>query len=236
MNKTLKIISLLLSYPTAELQLGGEELKEALSGEKLSPGIRRLLDSLVDYVCDCDLYEAQERYVHLFDRTRSLSLHLFEHVHGESRDRGQAMVDLMKMYDDNGFVVDAKELPDYLPLFLEFLSTRSPEEIHDLLTQTGHISAAIGERLRKRQSPYANAFAALLHVANAKPDKNLVGELLRQEEDDPNDLAALDRIWEEEAVTFGGNAGDNSCGPDRLRTQMRAAQRKPGSPSNPSHL
>lgn len=101
MNKTLKIISLLLSYPTAELQLGGEELKKALAGEKLSPGIRRLLDSLVDYVCDCDLYEAQERYVHLFDRTRSLSLHLFEHVHGESRDRGQAMVDLMKMYDEN---------------------------------------------------------------------------------------------------------------------------------------
>jgi len=132
--------------------------------------------------------------------------------------------------------VDAKELPDYLPLFLEFLSTRSPEEIHDLLTQTGHITAAIGERLRKRHSPYANAFAALLHVANAKPDKNLVGELLRQEEDDPNDLAALDRIWEEEAVTFGGNAGENSCGPDRLRMQMRAAQRKPGAPSNPSHL
>lgn len=236
MNRTLKIISLLLSYPTPELQLGGEELKEALAGERLSPGIRRLLDSLVDYVCDCDLYEAQERYVHLFDRTRSLSLHLFEHVHGESRDRGQAMVDLMKMYDDNGFVVDARELPDYLPLFLEFLSTRSPEEIHDLLTQTGHITAAIGERLRKRQSPYANAFAALLHVVNAKPDQSLVGELLRQEEDDPNDLAALDRIWEEEAVTFGGNAGENACGPDRLRMQMRAAQRKPGSPSNPSHL
>ncbi|RQP15292.1 MAG: nitrate reductase molybdenum cofactor assembly chaperone, partial [Brucella intermedia] len=101
---------------------------------------------------------------------------------------------------------------------------------------SGHITAAIGERLRKRQSPYANAFAALLHVANAKPDQSLVGELLRQEEDDPNDLAALDRIWEEEAVTFGGNAGENACGPDRLRMQMRAAQRKPGSPSNPSHL
>lgn len=156
MNRTLKIISLLLSYPSPELQAGRAELKAALEGEKnLSPGVRRLLDKLVDYICTADLYEAQERYVHLFDRTRSLSLHLFEHVHGESRDRGQAMVDLGQMYEDNGFDIDAKELPDYLPLFLEFLSTRSTEEIHDLLTQTGHITAAIGERLRKRQSPYA---------------------------------------------------------------------------------
>ncbi|AAN33497.1 respiratory nitrate reductase subunit delta [Brucella sp. 10RB9215] len=232
MNRTLKIISLLLSYPSPELQAGRAELKAALEGEKnLSPGVRRLLDKLVDYICTADLYEAQERYVHLFDRTRSLSLHLFEHVHGESRDRGQAMVDLGQMYEDNGFDIDAKELPDYLPLFLEFLSTRSTEEIHDLLTQTGHITAAIGERLRKRQSPYAGAFAALLHLANAKPDEKLVGELLRQEEDDPDDLAALDRIWEEEAVTFGANAGENACGPDRLRMQMRAAHRKPASPS-----
>lgn len=230
MNTTLKIISLLLSYPSAELKAGKAELKAALAEDKdLSSGVRRLVDSLIDYVCDADLYEAQERYVYLFDRTRALSLHVFEHVHGESRDRGQAMVDLMQMYENCGFVVDAKELPDYLPLFLEFLSTRSSEEIHDLLSQTGHITSAIGERLRKRQSPYANAFAALLHIANAKPDKKLVGELLQQEEDDPSDLAALDRIWEEEAVMFGGNAGDNSCGPDRLRMQMRAAHRKPDS-------
>ncbi|MGQ3785806.1 nitrate reductase molybdenum cofactor assembly chaperone [Brucella abortus] len=178
MNRTLKIISLLLSYPSPELQAGRAELKAALEGEKnLSPGVRRLLDKLVDYICTADLYEAQERYVHLFDRTRST------------------------------------------------------EEIHDLLTQTGHITAAIGERLRKRQSPYAGAFAALLHLANAKPDEKLVGELLRQEEDDPDDLAALDRIWEEEAVTFGANASENACGPDRLRMQMRAAHRKPASPS-----
>lgn len=237
MNTTLKIISLLLSYPSEELKAAKAELKTALDAEKgLSAGVRRLLDSLVDYICDADLYEAQERYVHLFDRTRSLSLHLFEHVHGESRDRGQAMVDLMQMYEQNGFVIDAKELPDYLPLFLEFLSTRSEEEIHDLLSQTGHITTAIGERLRKRHSTYANAFAALLHVTNAKADKRLVGELLAQEEDDPDDLAALDRIWEEEAITFGGNAGDNSCGPDRLRMQMRASHRKPATPSTPAQF
>ncbi len=160
MNKVLKILSLLLSYPSQDVRAGQDELKAAVAEETslLSPGMRKLLDNLIDDICKGDLYEAQERYVHLFDRTRSLSLHLFEHVHGESRDRGQAMVDLLKMYEDNGFEIDAKELPDYLPLFLEFLSTRSPEEIHDLLTQTAHITTAIGERLRKRRSIYSNAF------------------------------------------------------------------------------
>ncbi|MFM2280170.1 MAG: nitrate reductase molybdenum cofactor assembly chaperone, partial [Pseudomonadota bacterium] len=146
--------------------------------------------------------------------------------------RGQAMVDLMTMYEDSGFVIDAKELPDYLPLFLEFLSTRSVEEVNDLLAQTAHITAALGERLKKRDSIYANAFSALRLLSSAKPDQKLLKQLLEGAEDDPNDLAALDRIWEDEAVTFGGNSGDNSCGPDRLRTQMRAAARKPNDPLN----
>ncbi len=233
MHKALKIISLLLSYPTAELIEGASELKTALEGDDgIAREVKLLLGRLIDDLAGQDLYEAQERYVYLFDRSRSLSLHLFEHVHGESRDRGQAMVDLMTMYEDSGFVIDARELPDYLPLFLEFLSTRSKEEIDDLLGQTGHITAAIGERLKKRESAYSNAFAALGLVSKSVPDQKLLKELLEGAEDDPNDLEALDRVWEDEVVTFGGNAGDNSCGPDRLRTQMRAAARKPNDPLN----
>ena len=233
MHKALKIISLLLSYPTEELIEGAPELKTALEGDDtIAREVKLLLGRLIDDLAGQDLYEAQERYVYLFDRSRSLSLHLFEHVHGESRDRGQAMVDLMTMYEDNGFIIDAKELPDYLPLFLEFLSTRSKEEIDDLLAQTAHITVAIGERLKKRDSIYSNAFAALALVSESKPDQKLLKELLEGAEDDPNDLEALDRVWEDEVVTFGGNAGDNSCGPDRLRTQMRAAARKPNDPLN----
>lgn len=233
MHKTLKITSLLLSYPTEGLIEGAPELKTALEGDDtIAREVKLLLGRLIDDLAGQDLYEAQERYVYLFDRSRSLSLHLFEHVHGESRDRGQAMVDLMTMYEDNGFVIDAKELPDYLPLFLEFLSTRSKEEIYDLLHQTGHITAALGERLKKRDSVYSNAFAALGLVSKSMPDQKLLKELLEGAEDDPNDLEALDRVWEDEVVTFGGNAGDNSCGPDRLRTQMRAAARKPNDPLN----
>ncbi len=231
MHKALKIISLLLSYPSEELLAGAPELKSALDGDDtIAREVKLLLGRLIDDFAGQDLYDAQERYVYLFDRSRSLSLHLFEHVHGESRDRGQAMVDLMTMYEDNGFVIDAKELPDYLPLFLEFLSTRSAEEVEDLLSQTAHITAALGERLKKRHSVYADAFLALRLLSKTTPDQKLLKELLDGAEDDPNDLSALDRIWEDEVVTFGGNSGDNSCGPDRLRTQMRAAARKPNDP------
>ncbi|WP_454748981.1 nitrate reductase molybdenum cofactor assembly chaperone [Ciceribacter selenitireducens] len=233
MHKALKAISLLLSYPTEELITGAPDLKPALEADgTISREVRLLLDRLIDDLAGQDLYQAQERYVSLFDRSRSLSLNLFEHVHGESRDRGQAMVDLKTMYEDQGFEIDARELPDYLPLFLEFLATLSTEEVDDLLHQTGHITAAIGERLRKRDSVYSNAFAALGLLSDVKPDQKLLKELLEGAEDDPNDLEAMDRIWEDEVVTFGGNAGDNSCGPDRLRTQMRAAARKPSDPLN----
>lgn len=227
MNTTLKVISLLLSYPSEELQAAGPELKAALAADGVGAREQKLLGKLADDIAGLDLYEAQERYVYLFDRTRSLSLHLFEHVHGESRDRGQAMVDLKTMYEDAGFDIDAKELPDYLPLFLEFLSTRPEAEAAELLAQTAHIAAALKERLKKRASVYVNAFGVLEALGQGRPDATLLRELLDAPEDDPDDLEALDRVWEEEAVTFGGNAGENACGPDRLRTQMRAAARKP---------
>ncbi|MAM11136.1 MAG: nitrate reductase molybdenum cofactor assembly chaperone [Rhizobiaceae bacterium] len=228
MNIALKITSLLLSYPEKELLDELPDLKAALASSAVPEAVAVALGRLIDDLTGRNLYEVQERYVYLFDRTRSLSLHLFEHVHGESRDRGQAMVDLMALYEAGGFEIDAKELPDYLPLFLEFLSTRPKAEADELLGQTAHITEAIGERLKKRDSVYASAFAALSLLSSTEPDRKLLKELMAAAEDDPDDLAALDRIWEEEVVTFGGNAGEGACGPDRLRTRMRAAERQPG--------
>ncbi|MGB0087680.1 MAG: nitrate reductase molybdenum cofactor assembly chaperone, partial [Rhodomicrobiaceae bacterium] len=226
MNISLKVISLLLSYPTEELLQAMPELKAALADDAaIGEREKALLDMLADDIAGLDLYDAQERYVFLFDRTRSLSLHLFEHVHGESRDRGQAMVDLMTMYEAQGFEIGAKELPDYLPMFLEFLSTRPEEEARELLGQTVHIISALRERLHKRKSIYINAFRVLEAIARGKADPAVVAEILKKPDDNPDDLAALDRIWEEEAVTFGGGAGNNACGADRIRTQIRAAQR-----------
>lgn len=229
MNTLVKIASLLLSYPTEGLKEAAPEIGAALAADALlEPRDRERLSRLVDDLARLDIYDAQERYVHLFDRTRSLSLHLFEHVHGESRDRGQAMVDLMQMYEAEGLEIDASELPDYLPLFLEFVSTLPPDRAADLLGQIVHIVSALKERLVKRKSVYAGVFAALEALARARPDGGLLRALLDAPEDDPDDLEALDRIWEEEAITFGGNAGENACGPDRLRTRMRAASRDIG--------
>lgn len=235
MNTTLKIISLLLSYPTRQLQTEAPELKNAIqvASGATAKQIRQLCE-LIDDIAGAEIYDVQERYVFLFDRTRSLSLHLFEHVHGESRDRGQAMVDLMAMYAEQGLVVDQKELPDYLPLFLEFVSTRPQSEAQELLGQTKHIFVALKEKLIKRQSIYANAFIVLEACAMGKVNQSLVEDMLGAPEDDPSDLEALDRIWEEEVVNFGGGAGENACGPDRLRTQMRAAARSPSDTNNPA--
>jgi nitrate reductase delta subunit len=227
MNTALKVISLLLSYPTEDIRAALPEMKAALDDAGIGRRETAALKRLADDIGALDLYDAQERYVFLFDRTRSLSLHLFEHVHGESRDRGQAMVDLMQMYEADGFEIDAKELPDYLPMFLEYLSVKPEAEAGELLGQTAHILAALRERLKKRKSVYVNAFAVLEALASGKPDAALLAELLEAPEDNPDDLEALDRVWEEEAVTFGGNAGENACGPDRLQRQIRASHRKP---------
>ena len=226
MANALKIVSLLLSYPSAELLAARDELRAALAADRLTGDKQKaLLAALIDDLGGRDLYDAEERYVLLFDRTRTLSLHLFEHVHGETRDRGQAMVDLAVMYEQQGFDISSHEMPDYLPLFLEYLSTQSAEEVHNLLGQTLHILSALRTRLQKKGSIYANAFLVLEAIAGTRADKRAVDELLELPEDDPTDLKALDAVWEEEAVTFGGGAGNDACGPDRLRTQLRAHRR-----------
>jgi nitrate reductase delta subunit len=223
MTRTFKAFSALLSYPTAEMQAAVPELAAAIEGEALLPAaIRRQLDVLLKELATGDLYDVQERYVLLFDRTRSLSLHLFEHVHGESRDRGQAMIDLKALYENGELEIDASELPDFVPLFLEFLSTRPRPEAYDLLAQPAHVLAAIAERLRKRKSAYESVFRALVQLAAAKPKADVVSALLAEPDPDADDLGALDAAWEDAPVNFGPNA--NSC-KDTLIEKIRAGRR-----------
>jgi len=231
MQTELKLLSLLLSYPQEEMRLAGDELKAfAAASPVFDSSGKTQLATLIDSITTGDLFDVQAEYVTLFDRTRALSLHLFEHVHGESRDRGQAMVDLKTMYEEAGYTINAAELPDYLPMFLEFLATQPPQDAIRSLGDIAHIIIAMGERLGKRQSPYAAIFTVLTQMAGSNADETLVNTLLEQQEDDPDDFAALDRIWEEEAITFGSNIGENSCGPDRLRTRLRAAHRDAAAP------
>jgi nitrate reductase delta subunit len=227
MVASFKAFSALLSYPTEDLQAALPELERVLRAERLvDPAAWPALEAFLADLAAQDLMELQQRYVFLFDRTRSLSLHIFEHVHGESRARGQAMVDLQALYEQRGLQIAARELPDYLPLFLEFLSLLPLNEARELLEQPLHIVAALRERLAKRGSGYAGLLQALQSLTAERPLGAAVEELLRQPEDDPADLAELDRIWEEEVVTFGAQGqGEGSCGPDRLRRQLRAAAR-----------
>jgi nitrate reductase delta subunit len=173
-----------------------------------------------------DLYDLQERYVLLFDRTRSLSLHLFEHVHGESRDRGQAMVDLKALYERHGLTMSANELPDHLPLFLEFLSQITEAEAQELLEETAHVLEAIRLRLKKRKVAYSSVFSCAQALAKARPQPEILAALMGEPDEDPNDLAALDAAWEEEEVTFGPAAATAAqCGKDGLAAKLRAARR-----------
>lgn len=225
--KTFKILSALLSYPSEELIAAAPEFSAILDAENLIPGRQRVaLNALIDEVAHGEVYDLQERYGLLFDRSRSLSLHLFEHVHGESRDRGQAMVDLRAMYDRAGLTIAANELPDYLPLFLEFLSTQPVASAGELLGQPAHILAAIAERLEKRESSYKAIFDALVAIAAEKPRRDVVAELLKAPDPDPMDLQALDAAWEEEEVRFGpGTQGQGACGHDNLIAKLRHARR-----------
>jgi nitrate reductase delta subunit len=209
MIKALKALSALLIYPTRELQQAAGEISEAIENEPaFSNSMRDQLHALLTELAGGDIYDLQERYVLLFDRTRSLSLHLFEHVHGESRDRGQAMVDLKAQYEKAGLEVDSTELPDFLPLFLEYVSTLPAEEARDALAQPAHIFAAMAERLRKRRSAYEAILRALVELSATIPKQDDVTALLALPDPDANDLAALDAAWEDEEVRFGPTAND----------------------------
>jgi nitrate reductase delta subunit len=224
--KTLRVIAALLSYPTAELVAAASELRAAIDGEKVTGAVERAaLHRLIDELAAADLYDLQERYGLLFDRTRALSLHLFEHVHGESRDRGQAMVDLLKLYEENGYTPASSELPDFLPLFLEYASLQAPQTAIELVGQPANVIAALRERLAKRSSPYEAAMAALLSISKAKLDAAALAALRAEPDPEPDDLDALDAAWVDQEVTFGPGAAANGCAVDGLADRLRAAMR-----------
>ena len=214
--RILKIISRLLDYPQQELKTHRADLAlEIGDAREISPRMRLRLLAVLGELCEGDLMDAQENYGLLFDQGRSVSLHLFEHVHGESRDRGQAMVDLIEVYQRNGFELDALELPDYLPLFLEYLASRPDLEVREWLGDVSHIVARIAARLEERGAAgraYAAMLEALLMIAGQQEQLAALRGTLADEKPD-NTPDAIDREWEETAVTFA--EPDKTCGLDR---------------------
>ncbi len=166
---SLRVLARLLSYPDAELRSHLFGMREALRTEGAITA-RRLaeLDALMNALANADPLDTEAIYVQLFDRGRSTSLHLFEHVHGDSRDRGPAMIDLAQTYDQAGLFLAPGELPDYLPVVLEFASTQPLREAREFLGEIAHIFNAIFSALQQRSSPYASVIGALLELAGEK--------------------------------------------------------------------
>ena len=198
----LRYIARLLDYPTQALLDHQEELFEGIRvSPYLPPDLRRNIIADARKALAADLYDLQARYDGLFDRGRRHSLLLFEHVHGESRDRGQAMVDLLKVYTDAGFDLDSHHLPDYLPLFLEFLSTQEPETAADWLANVGHILLLLGERLRKDGAWEAILFDSLLLIGGQPLADDRVTAQVEGEEDDRT-FKAMDEAWQDKEIRF----------------------------------
>lgn len=209
-RKVLKLIGMLIDYPAETLWEHRDELLAAAKDEALSEQRSEQLADFVRALLELDPMRAQERWLGLFDRGRSMSLLLFEHIHGESRDRGQAMVDLIETYRKSGFELASKELPDYLPLVLEYLSHRPFEEVRDWLHHIGHILELLAARAAERESQYGLLFEILVEIGRGKVDlASMRQRVARERRDDTPE--AMDQVWEEEAVRFGPEAPTENC-------------------------
>lgn len=226
--KTFKILGLLLTYPEGSVLQAGDELLEILREEDILPAssINRI-ERFLQEQNSRDLMDVQEEYVELFDRGRAHCLHLFEHIHGESRDRGQAMVDLLETYQSKGVFIDNNELPDYLPLFMEYLSYCSFEEASQLLGDAIDVIAVIGKKLAKRDAPYASVFGAIEVLSAVKPDSSKIAQAIAEAPKDPETLQELDEEWKE-AEAFSGEplADCHSC--SALNTANKAIDKMMG--------
>ncbi|MDF2466195.1 MAG: narJ [Ramlibacter sp.] len=190
---TLRALALLLGYPDEKLRGLLPDLAAAIDAEKALPAARREeLRAFIGEMAHADPIEVEARYVELFDRGRATSLHLFEHVHGDSRDRGPAMIDLTQTYEKSGLILGPHELPDHLCVVLEFASTQPPQLAREFLGEMGHILTAIFSALRKRESRYATLLAAVLELAGQKVEAVPVAD------DEP-----MDESWAEPVVFDG---------------------------------
>lgn len=215
---TLRVLAALLSYPDAQVRGHLIEMSEILHRERALPDDRiDELDALIVRLMRADPLDSEAEYVQLFDRGRGTSLHLFEHVHGDSRDRGPAMIDLGETYAKAGLLLVSNELPDFLPAVLEFASTQPPREARAFLAETAHILGAIFAALQKRDNAYASVLGALLELSGEKAQPVA-----------PEAEEALDESWTEPPV-FGGCSTRGQARPgDPQPIRMMPKREQPG--------
>jgi nitrate reductase delta subunit len=225
---SLRVLAHLLSYPDAALRAALPALRDALYAEDaLQPRRLQGLETLIESLSSRDALAVEGDYVELFDRGRATSLHLFEHVHGDSRDRGPAMIDLLKTYEQAGLYLDPArvkgELPDHLPVVLEFVSTLCLDQAKGFVGEIAHILNAVYAALLKRRSLYAHVLAAALELGQQAIEATEVAE-----------DEALDAAWAEPEA-FGGCTSKGQQRPDQpqpiqiVRRNARGANAQPSS-------
>ena len=220
---TLRVLAHLLSYPDTSLRDHLAEMTTALQGERaLRPDRLAELSALMQHLRGARAMDVEAHYVETFDRGRGTALHLFEHVHGDSRDRGPAMIDLLQTYEQAGLYLAPGELPDHLTVVLEYASTQPPAQARAFLRELTHILQAIFSALLRRESPYASVLAAVLELAGEKAQAVKIP-------DEPT----LDESWEEPAA-FGGCSTQGQASPRQpqpiqiVRAAARQASTQPG--------
>ena len=220
---TLRVLAHLLSYPDTSLRDHLAEMTTALQGERaLRPDRLAELSALMQHLRGARAMDVEAHYVETFDRGRGTALHLFEHVHGDSRDRGPAMIDLLQTYEQAGLYLAPSELPDHLTVVLEYASTQPPAQARAFLRELTHILQAIFSALLRRESPYASVLAAVLELAGEKAQAVKIP-------DEPG----LDETWEEPAA-FGGCSTQGQASPGQpqpiqiVRAAARQASTQPG--------
>lgn len=222
---TFKALGALIDYPTPELQEAAEEIEQALGEERALPAVDlEAVRAFIGRLRASDVMDLQEYWIGLFDRSKRLALHLYEHSYGESRDRGQAMVNLALTYRLNGFELNASEMPDYLPLFLEFLSVIPEVHARRYLTDAIEIIEAVRIRLEERDSTYAALLSALVTLASREADADQVEAILAEEPQDAADLEQLDAQWAEEPVDFTVGSALKDCPYAGAAVRDRAAE------------
>ena len=219
---SLRLIALLLDYPEQEVRDNAQELNQLINQcTELNAKQKILINHCIEQIVRTPLMDLQAQYGDLFERGRSLSLLLFEHVHGESRDRGQAMIDLLNQYNAAGMELTAKQLPDYLPTYLEYLSQLTVYESIDGLKDVAPILALLKERLSQRQSFYSNLLQVLVEQSGETIAQERLAETVANEAKDDTPQA-LDAVWEEEQIKFLGDEGCTSV--QQTLHQKRFAQ------------
>lgn len=198
MNEPMKLFSLLLSYPEAPLQHLLAELSTGYNVSGINPAQRHELHDFTSHYGQKELLDWQAEYVQLFDNTRTASLYLFEHLKGDSRERGQAMVDLIEFYKEHGFRLETNELPDYIPVFLEFLSQTDAAQALELLITVRKIFDKVFAVLDERQNPYRHILKAILLSLPDSAGDEQAGEPLPERKE-----VDFDSEYDEEPVSFG---------------------------------